>query len=101
MWWPVAALWWLAWSALGVVVLALPDSGPRLVSLSAAHGPTLQDTVGIVALLVGTGAPWWFIWRRRALLAGTAARTRTTLAFTAGLAVGLLLASVLGDFSAW
>ncbi|MQA87436.1 MAG: hypothetical protein GEV03_23115 [Streptosporangiales bacterium] len=99
--WSVPALWWLVWSALGVAVIALPDSGPRLVSISAAHGPSLQDTLGIVALLAGAGAPWWFIWRGRGRLADTTGGTQVALAFTAGLGLGLLLASVAADFGAW
>lgn len=99
--WSVVVLWWLAWSALGVVVIALPDSGQRLVSISAAHGPSLQDAGGVVALLAGAGAPWWFIWRGRGRLADTTGGTQVALAFAAGLGLGLVLASVASDFAAW
>jgi hypothetical protein len=98
---PVVILWWLLWSAAGVVVIALPDRGPRLVSLSAAHGPSLLDAVGILLLLAGTAGPWWFIWRRRSRLDAVAAAGRRVLLVASGVGAGLLVASVLGDFTAW
>lgn len=37
----------------GVIVVALPDSGPRLFSLSRRHGPSFVDASGIALLLAG------------------------------------------------
>ena len=44
---------WLALSGVGVLVISLPDSGSRLFSLSEGHGPSVQDAVGIVLVLIG------------------------------------------------
>jgi hypothetical protein len=94
---------WIVWgilTATGLVVLVIPDSGPRLISLSDLHGPSLVDTLGIVALVAG-----WIVldlatWRRRRLI-----RLRTAgLAFVAGGVVaagGLVVWSVLGDQGSW
>ena len=54
---PMRRVWlWLAGSALGVAVLALPDTGPRVFSFSEAHGPSAVDVVGIM-VLVGAWLP--------------------------------------------
>lgn len=47
---------WVVLSAVGVLVLAVPDDGPRLVSLSEVHGPSALDAVGILILLTGWAA---------------------------------------------
>ena len=53
----VKRVWlWVAGTALGTAVLALPDTGPRVFSLSGTHGPSVIDLVGI-SLLVGTWLP--------------------------------------------
>jgi hypothetical protein len=95
--WRAALTWWLAWSAVGVALIALPDTGPRLLTFSGAHGPGLLDTVGVVLLLVGTAFLWRHLWLRRA--AFTPLHPLWT--FIAGLGAGLVIASVLGDFGAW
>ncbi|HEX6683986.1 MAG TPA: hypothetical protein VF062_14375 [Candidatus Limnocylindrales bacterium] len=95
--WRVVVLWWLVWSAAGVVLIVLPDSGPRLLTFSGAHGPGLVDAIGVVLLLVGNAALWRHLWRARA--AFTPLRPLWT--FLAGLGAGLVLASVTADFGAW
>ena len=35
----------------GVVIVALPDRGERLFSLSAHHGPSRQDVLGLIFIL--------------------------------------------------
>jgi hypothetical protein len=65
---------WVLGSAIGVAVLALPDTGPRVVSFSAEHGPTMVDAVGIV-VLVGAWLPIaWFLWTGRRWFATSAGR---------------------------
>ena len=39
--------------AAGILIVALPDSGKRIFSISRDHGPTLQDAMGLVL-----GAYW-------------------------------------------
>ncbi len=49
----------------GIVIVALPDNGMRLFSISNDHGPSLQDAIGLVLVFVGYG---WFLaqaWKQR------------------------------------
>jgi len=51
--------------AAGILVVALPDKGKRLFSISKAHGPSLQDVIGLVLVFIGYG---WFLkqaWKRK------------------------------------
>ena len=66
---PMRRVWlWLAGSALGVAVLALPDTGSRVFSFSEAHGPSAVDIVGILVLVAAWLPVAALIWRgRRAL----------------------------------
>lgn len=43
-------------TALGAVVLALPDDDARVFSFSAGHGPAPLDLVGIAIVAVGLAA---------------------------------------------
>lgn len=47
---------WVAGSVVGGAIVALPDSGRRLFSLSDTHGPSMLDLLGIV-VLVATWLP--------------------------------------------
>jgi hypothetical protein len=99
--WRGVLMWWLAWSAAGVAVIALPDEGPGLIAFSGEHGPGLLDAAGILLLLIGSGVLWGYLIRHRARLSETVASVRTLWTFAAGVGAGLVLASVAGDFSAW
>jgi hypothetical protein len=78
----------------------LPDTGPRLFSLSEAHGPSLIDSVGVLLLLAGWAVLDIAAWRRRRGL--SLRREVLLLMATAGIAaVALVLWSVLGDRGAW
>lgn len=48
---------WLLGSAVGGLVVALPDSGERVFSFSETHGPSPLDLVGVV-VLVGSWLPF-------------------------------------------
>ncbi|HCT80504.1 MAG TPA: hypothetical protein DGT23_28855 [Micromonosporaceae bacterium] len=96
----VVLVWFVILTALGVCVIALPDRGPR-VAFSADHGPGLLDAAGILLLLLGSAALWWYVWRSRNSLTAAPKRLRTLWTFAAGLGLGLVLASVVNDFSAW
>lgn len=91
---------WGILTATGLVVLLLPDSGPRLLSLSDLHGPSLVDSLGIVALVAAWVVLDLATWRRRRLI-----RLRTAgLALVAGVgaaAGGLVVWSVMGDHGSW
>ena len=48
---------WLAGSAIGALIVALPDSDERVFSLSETHGPSPLDLFGMV-ILVGSWLPF-------------------------------------------
>ena len=92
------ALVWLVCSVLGAVVIALPDSNQRVFSLSAAHGPSVVDLLGVLVMLAGWALfvrALWLAWRQ-------AGRTRTPagIPLVTGLGLGLLVASVT-DYPHW
>jgi hypothetical protein len=43
-------------STTGLGTILMPDTGPRLFSLSEGHGPTLVDVIGVVLLVAGWAA---------------------------------------------
>ena len=93
---------WLACSVAGGAIVALPDTGPRLVSFSQAHGPSALDGLGILVLLAGWLAPAVAVWRRRGRLAGQAGTPAFGLVlFALGLGAGLTVASVGADYPHW
>jgi hypothetical protein len=87
-------------SALGLVTILLPDTGRRLVSLSEAHGPSLIDSVGALALLAGWTVLDVATWRRRRSLL-LRREVLMVMAAPGIAAVALVLWSVLGDHGAW
>ena len=97
-----ALLVWLVGSAAGVVLLALPDQGPRLVAFSRAHGLTALDALG-AALLIGGWLPAAaHAWRRREELRRRAPQRAVAAApFACGLRSGLVIASAASDFAGW
>jgi hypothetical protein len=54
---PHMASWvWAVWgiaNLVGGALLAVPDAGPRLFSISRTHGPSAVDAVGAAVLLAG------------------------------------------------
>ena len=88
--------------AAGFVIVALPDSGKRLFSISKDHGPSLQDSIGLAFILI---AYVWFVkeaWKRR----GRILKYKHLLSFriilflfVAGL--GLIIVSVVNDYGYW
>lgn len=44
---------WVLLTVVGTLIVLIPDEGPRLFSLSEGHGPSAQDSVGIVVILIG------------------------------------------------
>lgn len=59
---------WAGTTVAGGTVLALPDTGPRLLSLSETHGPSLVDSVGILILVAGWLPVPVLLYRSRALV---------------------------------
>ena len=93
---------WAICSALGAAVVALPDSGHRLFSLSRAHGPSPVDALGAIVLVAGWLVFVAALWRRRARVARRAGAAPLEAAiFAPGLGAGLLVASVGSDYAYW
>jgi hypothetical protein len=89
---------WLVCSVLGAVVIALPDSDQRVFSLSAAHGPSPVDLLGVLLMLAG-----WTLFLRALWLARRQvgrARAAATIPFLTGVGLGLLVASIT-DYPHW
>jgi hypothetical protein len=89
----------LAAASAGVGIVALPDSGPRLFSLSVEHGPSLVDTPGIVLVVAGWLALLASAPRAEALQ--WLREHRGCVGFAAGGGTGLLVASVVSGFGWW
>lgn len=92
---------WASCTVLGGLLLALPDRGPRLFSLSDAHGPGVVDTVGALLAAAGSALAWWWIWRDRRRLAAAPLWWQLCAPIAGGLGLGLVVASVFGDFPLW
>ena len=57
--------WWLVGSAVGALLVALPDDDDRVVSISATHGPSAVDLAGTLVLLAAWAPVPLALWRRR------------------------------------
>ncbi|MFG2040684.1 hypothetical protein [Dactylosporangium sp. NPDC048998] len=89
---------WLAGSAVGGLLIALPDSGPRLFSISRTHGPSLVDSVGMVVAVAAWLPVIWLIWRSRSALRGTTGRVCAGLALAG---IVLLVVTIRSDLGLW
>ena len=58
--------WWVVGSAVGGLLVALPDDDDRVVSISATHGPSAVDLVGTLVLLAAWAPVPVTLWRCRA-----------------------------------
>ena len=93
---------WLASSAIGGVILALPDAGPRLLSFSRAHGPSTQDALGILVMVAGWAVFLSALWPlRHRVLRHAAPHAFSGGVFAAGVGLGLVVASVGSDYPHW
>lgn len=95
---------WFGLTVAGAILIALPDSGPRILSFSGEHGPSLVDACGALLLLAGFGVLIAGIIRGRRLVLqhlNASPRLLASCAFIAGLGLGLLTAGVFTDFWWW
>ena len=88
--------------AAGIVIVALPDSGRRIFSISRAHGPSLQDAMGLV--LVFIGYTWFLIqaWKQREKILQY--KNRLSFKLIASLTIvgiTLIIVSVINDYGYW
>ncbi len=87
----------LAMAALGLAIIAVPDTGARVVTFSATHGPSALDTVGVVLLLAGWApVPVVLVRRRRLIPVSTWA-----WAGAAGVAAAAALATAIRSDLPW
>ncbi|MEU5724487.1 hypothetical protein ABZ783_22025 [Micromonospora sp. NPDC047738] len=91
-------LGWLVGSAVGGLLLALPDTGPRVFSFSRTHGPSAADLVGMVVVVVAWLPVGWLIWRHRRALRGRTGRLAAGLALVG---VALLAVTIRADLGLW
>ncbi len=92
----------IALALVGVTLIALPDSNDRVFALSPEHGPAPLDLVGsvlVTAAWAGLVARPIAVRQQVARRMGTAARSSTL--FSAGLGLGLLVASIFSQVSWW
>jgi uncharacterized membrane protein YidH (DUF202 family) len=86
----------------GIVIVALPDSGERLFSISRDHGPSMQDAIGLVLLFIGYA---WFLvqtWRRREKLFQYKNRLSFRLVpLFVVIGIVLIVVSVINDYGYW
>jgi uncharacterized membrane protein YidH (DUF202 family) len=88
--------------AVGFIIVALPDSDKRLFSISKDHGPSLQDTIGLVMILIGYG---WFVkqaWKRRErIMKYKRLSSFKILFFLFVFGLGVIIVSVVSDYGYW
>src|SRR3712207_1262984 len=58
---------------VGVAIVALPDAGDRMFSLSRTHGPSPVDLLGVLVLVAAWIPVPALLWLRRRALHGRAA----------------------------
>jgi hypothetical protein len=87
---------------VGSVIVALPDDGPRLFSISRDHGPSVLDGVGTSLVLAGWLLVVATVWSRRRRIR-TRARPLAVVASVASFAcgIGLIAWSVSGNHGGW
>ena len=89
---------WLAGSAVGGAVLALPDEGPRIFSFSRTHGPSAVDLVGMLVLVAAWVPVALLLWSERASLRGGWSRGAAVLAVVG---TTLLVVTISRDLRGW
>ena len=92
---------WAILTTVGTVLIALPDAGNRVFSISPGHGPAPMDLAGAVLLT----AAWLILdlwtWRRRGALRSLNRRALWLLLFLAAAGVALIAWSVSQDEGMW
>jgi peptidoglycan/LPS O-acetylase OafA/YrhL len=90
---------WLAGSAIGAVIVGLPDSDDRVFSFTDTHGPALVDLLGVVIVVLAWLPVAALLWSHRGRLRGGAARLVALLVLVGAV---LLVAAIGSDMgSVW
>jgi hypothetical protein len=90
---------WLTGSAVGAVIIALPDSDHRVFSLSRAHGPSVVDLLGVLVVVLTWVPVATLLVSSRRRLTGRVARIAAVLAVVGLIWLVLTLAADLA--AAW
>ena len=87
---------WIGGSLIGAAIVALPDSGERVFSLSRTHGPSPLDLLG-VTVLIGSWIPVAVVlpslWRAAGRVA---ARLSAALAAIGAVGLAITIATDMG-----
>jgi hypothetical protein len=86
----------MALSLVGVLIVLAPDEGGRVFSFSEGHGPSAQDLVGIIVILIGWLAFLIPLYGSRSMIRGPGWLMSVALA-----GAGLLVWSVATDAGTW
>jgi hypothetical protein len=96
---------WAIWAILnvaGIVLIALPDAGNRVFSISPGHGPAPFDLAGAVLLTAGWVILDLWTWRRRSSLRSlNGGRSMGILLLLAAAGAVLIVWSVSQDEGTW
>ena len=86
----------------GITIVALPDSGERLFSISREHGPSLQDAIGLLLVFIGYA---WFLgqaWKRKEKILQYRNRFSFKLILPMiVIGITLIVVSVINDYGYW
>ncbi len=86
----------------GIVLIALPDSDDRIITLSPEHGPAALDLLGSILLVAGwLGIVARPVATRRSVAGRMGTAARGLCLFLAGVGVGLLVASIFSQLDWW
>lgn len=87
---------------IGIMIISLPDNGPRLITFSSAHGPGMMDMVGILLAIGGWLSVSYPVWKqRRKVLSHKGTTSFALILVVLGISYGLIIASVFSDFYNW
>jgi uncharacterized membrane protein YidH (DUF202 family) len=86
----------------GIVIVALPDNGERLFSLSRDHGPSLQDALGLILVFIGYGWLLTQAWKRREKILQYKDRLSfKVIPLLLVISIVLIIVSVINDYGYW
>jgi len=93
---------WMILSFIGVWIISLPDTGPRIFSFSDAHGPGLVDMIGIIMVLVGYTIFITGLWQEKEKILAYKNTIHFQLSLIIfGFSYGLIVSSVFSSFPLW
>ncbi len=96
------AAWWLGLTLVGAVIVALPDSGDPVFTLSDRHGPGVVDLIGVAVVLVGTAVLYrHLLTNRHTIMAQMGRSLAIVLVVSWAVAIAAMIAAVLLDRGLW